>query len=204
MTDKQIIIDGIDVSGCIYYKATGRYNTCGYYCEQNPNCYYKQSKRKEQECERLNKWLPIVTRLEMAFGSIETEKAKAIDYDTYAGEIFRQLDQLKAELEQEKNWHKTADEIAKKNSEYANQLKAENDELKKQVDDLLHKPEIQDKILWKIDNEALLGSKDAYIYKLEKTLTEIKELVETCVELNDCTKYILQKISEANNEITTR
>ena len=41
-------------------------------------------------------------------------------------------------------------------------------------------------------------------YKLKQTLTEIKEIVETCMELNDCTKYILQKISEAENEITTR
>ena len=41
-------------------------------------------------------------------------------------------------------------------------------------------------------------------YKLKQTLTEIKEIAETCMELNDCTKYILQKISEAENEITTR
>ena len=33
-------------------------------------------------------------------------------------------------------------------------------------------------------------------YKLKQTLTEIKEIAETCMELNDCTKYILQKISE--------
>lgn len=53
MTDKQIIIDGVDVSGCIHYKATGRYNTCGYCCEQNPNCYYKNWKHKEQVYEKL-------------------------------------------------------------------------------------------------------------------------------------------------------
>ena len=32
-------------------------------------------------------------------------------------ELQEQLDQLKAELEQEKNWHKTSDEISKANSE---------------------------------------------------------------------------------------
>ena len=81
------------------------------------------------------------------------------------------------------------------------QLKAKNDELKKQVDDLLHKPEIQDKILWKIDNEKLLLSKDTYIYKLEKTLAEIKELLlktstdsqKHCVNAKS---VILQKIRE--------
>jgi predicted RNase H-like nuclease (RuvC/YqgF family) len=89
------------------------------------------------------------------------------------------------------------------------QLKAENEELKKTIDDLLHKPEIQDKILWKIDNEALLGSKDAWIYKLEQTLQEIKEIAEEtsqakfrnnacigCAFLND---KILQKISEVED-----
>lgn len=53
---KQTIIDGVDVSGCIYYKATGKYNTCGYPdCSKNPNCYYGKWQRKEQECEELKK-----------------------------------------------------------------------------------------------------------------------------------------------------
>jgi hypothetical protein len=81
--------------------------------------------------------------------------------------------------------------------------KAENEELKKTIDDLLHKPEIQDKILWKIDNEALLGSKDAWIYKLEQTLQEIKEIVEKYQKeylvnngVNLLCNQILNKISE--------
>ena len=37
-------------------------------------------------------------------------------------------------------------------------------------------------------------------YKLKQTLTEIKEIAETCMEINDCTKYILQKISECEME----
>ena len=54
-TDKQIIIDGVDVSGCKYYDNLDCYaerGCCGYPldCEDNPNCYYKQLKRKEQEC----------------------------------------------------------------------------------------------------------------------------------------------------------
>jgi hypothetical protein len=110
---------------------------------------------------------------------------------------------------------------AEEGKEINAELKAENEELKKEVDDLLHKPEIQDKILWKIDNEALLGSKDAYIYKLEKTLTEIKEIAEDCMQQDICTtcdnsdkchiedeeiptydvcKLILQKISECEVE----
>ena len=64
-------------------------------CDFYPNCYYKQLKAKEQECERLKKWLPIVTRLENEFENFE--KAKAIDYKSYIEQIFIELDKLKAE-----------------------------------------------------------------------------------------------------------
>lgn len=60
MTDKQIIIDGVDVSGCEHYEDLNCFayrDSCGYPldCKDNPNCYYKQLKRKEQECEELKK-----------------------------------------------------------------------------------------------------------------------------------------------------
>lgn len=66
MTDKEIIIDGVDVSGCEYRdwrnfcccdnskenegeeRITGKGG-----CRYNPNCYYKQLKRKENECNKL-------------------------------------------------------------------------------------------------------------------------------------------------------
>lgn len=54
-TNKQIIIDGIDVSKCIKY----HYKGCTAYdftqCGNNPNCYYKQLKRKEQKLEKIKK-----------------------------------------------------------------------------------------------------------------------------------------------------
>ena len=54
MTDKQLIIDGVDVSGCEHFNDSGNYNCRGCRrCNDNPNCYYKQLKRKEQECEEL-------------------------------------------------------------------------------------------------------------------------------------------------------
>ena len=43
----------------------------------------------------MQKWLPIVTRLEEQFKS--HEKAKSIGYKTYAEQVFTELDQLKAE-----------------------------------------------------------------------------------------------------------
>ena len=55
MTDKQIIIDGIDLSGCIYYDNGKCLNDeivqCN--CKNVAVCYYKEYKRKEQECEEL-------------------------------------------------------------------------------------------------------------------------------------------------------
>ena len=67
MTDKKekIIIDGIDVSECYGYVHNAKDYDCGEtyskfhyrYCEENPNCYFKQLKRKEQECEKLKKRL---------------------------------------------------------------------------------------------------------------------------------------------------
>jgi hypothetical protein len=68
MTDKQIIIDGVDVSGCEFFDEcevkldwSNCLAHCSPYpegacyddCSEYPNCYYKQLKAKEQECERL-------------------------------------------------------------------------------------------------------------------------------------------------------
>lgn len=70
MTDKEIIIDGVDVSECEKLGETIDGITCGLgkrirfaneiitkhnLCKNNPNCDYKQLKRKEQECEELKK-----------------------------------------------------------------------------------------------------------------------------------------------------
>ena len=66
MTDKQIIIDNIDVSGCDFYidsknlEFNCKQTPQSYFCKNQPNCYYKQLKRKEQECEELKKELEAV------------------------------------------------------------------------------------------------------------------------------------------------
>ena len=54
-TDKQIIIDGVDVSGCIYFSdGYCNDNNDGFKCSLNSeHCYYKNWKRKDQECEEL-------------------------------------------------------------------------------------------------------------------------------------------------------
>lgn len=58
MTDKEIIIDGVNVAGCGAYMPKLGKNDCialgnnsSATCKGSPNCYLKQCQRKEQECE---------------------------------------------------------------------------------------------------------------------------------------------------------
>lgn len=57
MTDKQTIIDGVDVAGCKYFNRFRNIchnkNLCCD-CEKNQGCYYKQLQRRIAECEELH------------------------------------------------------------------------------------------------------------------------------------------------------
>ena len=65
MTDKEIIIDGTDVSECKHFKigtCLADYlltdmNFSEAKCELCKNCYYKQLKRKEQALDEIEKYL---------------------------------------------------------------------------------------------------------------------------------------------------
>lgn len=67
MTNKQIIIDGVDVSECEFYntddgtcrEVNGKYDTdiCEFDKCENSNCYFKQLKRKEQALDEIEKYL---------------------------------------------------------------------------------------------------------------------------------------------------
>lgn len=89
MTDKEKIIDGVDVSECrhshygkceIDYDEWNneiiRYNEC----QNSPNCYYKQLKRKEQECEELLKQLD---QLKAENESLKKELQAQRDFTTH-------------------------------------------------------------------------------------------------------------------------
>ena len=107
MDDKQIIIDGVDVSVCkLYNEDNGvvapdgtaeRTELCyltNDYCENNPNCYYKQLKRKEQECEKIKNWVKgmmFYTDCSNWFERFTTA------FDDWKNDLISQLDQLKIE-----------------------------------------------------------------------------------------------------------
>ena len=116
MIDKQIIIDGVDVSGCEWFGqidldinvicTSNSPKKCNTYCKDIPNCYYKQLKRKEQKCEGLkrdlhknfeakNKLHLIIDRLLEASG-YDTNTASAEDFE----DVYENMRYEKQQLEQ--------------------------------------------------------------------------------------------------------
>ena len=96
MENKEIYIDGVDVSGCEHrcdthktLLADGHIMEFKNYCQITNDgcyaidCYYKQLKRKEQECERLKgkliKWLGKegITQSEKEFYEEQLDQLKA-------------------------------------------------------------------------------------------------------------------------------
>lgn len=116
MENKEIYIDGVDVSGCDflskeddYCPYSGEYRAykeqCGCsdeeMCKDHPNCFYKkalnQLKRKEQECEELKEQLE---RKEENYQKLLSKSNKYIhnlvdENIQDISNLARQLDQLK-------------------------------------------------------------------------------------------------------------
>lgn len=63
MKKTEEIIDGIDVLNCKFFQEDYTDIYCRLTedsCSASPNCYYKQLKRKEQECEELKATLKVI------------------------------------------------------------------------------------------------------------------------------------------------
>ena len=102
MTDKQIIIDDVDVSKCNYFNNTDKSyceECCSEFgcaiCNDRPNCYYKQLARKEQECEKLKEALTEIRKI------AEKEVKHAPDGETFARPEIKQILQKISECEAE-------------------------------------------------------------------------------------------------------
>ena len=101
MTDKQIIIDGVDVSGCPYYiDSEGSCSSQDCECIKciHNVCFYKDHKAKEQECAGLKE---DIERWKSNFNG----KVSAIE------ELLQQLDQLKQILAKIKEICNNNDEL---------------------------------------------------------------------------------------------
>lgn len=66
---EEIIIDGVDVSGCDFYELCGciENNHEINECKDNPDCYYKQLKRLEQENKELKSALEKIRDINKLF-----------------------------------------------------------------------------------------------------------------------------------------
>lgn len=93
MTEKeQIIIDGVDVSGCEYLECgmcnaerdNDGYTDCECYSSECSNCYFKQLARKTQECEEL--------------------KRDYQELEQRHNEVFQEFERLKIECEELKDF----------------------------------------------------------------------------------------------------
>ena len=195
MTDKKekIIIDGTDVSECKHFKigtCLADYlltdmNFSEAKCELCKNCYYKQLKRKEQECEELKKECERLKNELSTYGATgicETCTEKSV---LKCDQLEKENEKLKKKLQAQRNF--TAQEQRKiycvaydKTCETGNECK-------------------QKKCVFK----------DSLKYK--QTLTEIKEIVgiglvdglqpeEYSGFLKTLQAQILQKISEVEND----
>ena len=208
MTDKQMI-DGIDVNKCQHY---GKCSTYCYVvdepCSDNPNCYYKQLKRKEQEVQQaMDNYVQLdLQRVKEYNELVDLYKAKEQECEALqmseneAGEIIAELQAYKDINED----FKTAWE----------ELKAENEELKKIINEAKNSNLDLKSFLV---GEAVGNEYEQQLDQLKQTLAEIKDIAEIEIECktyeieNDCfnetrckalnehidfIKQILQKISE--------
>lgn len=208
--DKQIIIDGVDVSGCEFYwleKDICNNGNLTSDCQEHKDCIYKRYIRKEQECEN-------------------NKTAHQMELDIYNQECLSLQEELKAKEQECKRLKKAiklynciekwgtkechcacrclGNEFCNDAEKKINQLKAENEILEK-----VNKNN-QEKI--KKLNETLEEEFIAKQYGDEAlffTLMDIKEIAETAVKGGYATKsfdytqgmetigsYVLQKIKE--------
>ena len=209
MTDKQIIIDVSDCSELCGTKChilmSCTNTTKSDSCSEMPNCYYKQLKRKEQECEELNAQLAFShEEIDDIKEQIKPHLKRQDDLEVYdlswlVYDFCNQLDQLKAENDKYSLF-------IEKLCDYAG-LECDNEEqAMRALSDLASQ---MNKARWIID-------------RYKQTLVEIKEIAKkpysipcggVCVypECKDETtengkycmelklKTILQKISEVEN-----
>ena len=195
MTNKQIIIDGCDVSGCEWIREVGLDSeyicTCNSpnktsgYCKDNPNCHYKNWQRKEQECEMFKRALKNKT---------DEYNKLAVNYDAYVYMAKKKLQEKEQECEELKkaNLH-----IENNREHKANKL----DRIEKLI--LACTTGYTDKFIQELLVVLHEPEPVSFENKYLQTLAEIKEIAERGFNNSLCNcgakadlDLILQKIKE--------
>ena len=137
MTDKQIIIDGVDVSGCSWYTQGATGMICADWhisndCSKNPNCNYKQLKRLEKLLSDINgKYYKAVDDLKAKEQECEKLRfpMKDTNYAILTKEEFEKFEQLKQTLteikemcKEEKGWVNCSDMKLTETAQFAQQI----------------------------------------------------------------------------------
>lgn len=115
MENKEIIIDGVDVSGCpnfTFNKIEPNESICiseqSAMCVNNKDCLYKRWKRKEQECEELKQYKYLFEKTRNLWNESRMNNYKFLD------EIKDLKDSLKRTICQSECYkHKEADKLKK-------------------------------------------------------------------------------------------
>lgn len=177
MTNKEIIIDGVDVTECEYLQYKGcEFAQClikmasfDLKCEAN-NCYYKQLARKTKECIKLNnKIIDMNSIIEDAAINLGNKDFTLYDLPFEIKKLRQECENLKAEEKYLKQCcQKAGEELAKHSFEYDGKEK----NLVVQAIELNEKYE-----------------------KLKKALEEIENIVQNHI-INDFSNWNMGEISD--------
>ena len=211
MTDKQIIIDGVDVSGC-----SELYNGCccdngSFYCKDQPNCQFKLEKRG-YKVEQITEFTPredlieTITHLRVLNAELESyneQLKESQNIEIKENKILReQLQAKERECDMWKNLAVDNGAVALKYQQQLDQLKAKYNVLKEDFDCAVMNVEnlLEHKAKLKAENDELRET----IHKDRCTHYVLSECSQehhsNCVGKNQCIKDLEQENEKLKNE----
>ena len=217
---EEIIIDGIDVGKCNFLgvKLTKKYMcTCGdiEFCIDEPNCNYKNWKRKQQECEELRKYHNKCCEEFEKEKKEWLEKYNQVSRDFYDGKhcnkencnLLKAKEQEYKRLEVEAaQWESafTLDtKLLDKEEARASKLEQQLDQLKQilaGVEEIARRDYKTEEELFKIRHSRLPKFSMGALKGRHNLASEILQKISECGVENESTEQTLQKISEVSDD----
>lgn len=218
MTNKEIIIDGVDVTECEYLQYKGcEFAQClikmasfDLKCEAN-NCYYKQLARKTQECKKLNnEIIDMNSIIEDAAINLGNKDFTLYDLPFEIKKLSQECENLKAEEKYLKQCcQKVGEELAKHSFEYDGKEKnlvVQAIELNEKYEKLKNALEEIEEVIDSIFDRCLWRKTDSCmpVYnvceELIKPLISLTKLKEKLMHNNQLDKFIETLIEEMSTK----